>query len=51
VRDQPKIADGASKLLQDVFRESRNPSRLVVGVANLPLGTPIALELIFEVTE
>jgi enamine deaminase RidA (YjgF/YER057c/UK114 family) len=51
VRDQPKVADGASKLLQDVFGESRNPSRLVVGVASLPLGTPIALELIFEVTE
>jgi enamine deaminase RidA (YjgF/YER057c/UK114 family) len=50
-RDQPKVADGASKLLQDVFGKERNPSRLVVGVASLPLGTPIALELIFEVTE
>jgi enamine deaminase RidA (YjgF/YER057c/UK114 family) len=51
VRDQPKVADGASKLLQDVFGEDKNPSRLVVGVASLPLGTPVALELIFEVTE
>jgi enamine deaminase RidA (YjgF/YER057c/UK114 family) len=51
VRDQPKVADGASKLLQDVFGENKNPSRLVVGVASLPLGTPIALELIFEVTD
>jgi len=49
VRDQPKVADGASELLQDVFGKHRNPSRLVVGVASLPLGTPIALELIFEV--
>jgi enamine deaminase RidA (YjgF/YER057c/UK114 family) len=51
VRDQPKVADGASKLLQDVFGENKNPSRLVVGVASLPLGTLIALELIFEVTD
>lgn len=51
VRDQPKVADGASKLLQDVFGDNKNPSRLVVGVASLPLGTPVALELIFEVME
>ena len=51
VRDQPKVADGASKLLQDVFGENKSPSRLVVGVASLPLGTPVALELIFEVME
>src|SRR5579864_1628937 len=41
VRDQPKIADGASELLQDVFGKDKNPSRLVYGVASLPLGTPI----------
>lgn len=51
VRDQPKVADGASELLQDVFGKDKNPSRLVVGVASLPLGTPVALELIFEVRE
>jgi enamine deaminase RidA (YjgF/YER057c/UK114 family) len=49
VRDQPKVADGASELLQDVFGRDKNPSRLVVGVASLPLGTPVALEIIFEV--
>src|ERR1700723_538303 len=51
VRDQPKVADGASELLQDVFGKDKNPSRLVYGVASLPLGTPVALELIFEVTD
>jgi enamine deaminase RidA (YjgF/YER057c/UK114 family) len=51
VRDQPKVADGASELLQDVFGKEKNPSRLVVGVASLPLGAPVALEIIFEVTE
>ncbi|MGB6399752.1 MAG: RidA family protein, partial [Bradyrhizobium sp.] len=29
VRDQPKVADGASELLQDVFGKDKNPSRLV----------------------
>jgi len=41
VRDQPKVADGASELLQDVFGKEKNPCRLVYGVASLPLGTPV----------
>jgi enamine deaminase RidA (YjgF/YER057c/UK114 family) len=49
VRDQPKIADAASDLLQDVFGKEKNPCRLVYGVASLPLGTPVELEVIFEV--
>ncbi len=50
VRDQPKVADGASDLLQDVFGKDKNPSRLVYGVASLPLGTPVELDVIFEVS-
>jgi enamine deaminase RidA (YjgF/YER057c/UK114 family) len=50
VRDHPRIADAASELLQDVFGKEKNPSRLVYGVASLPLGTPVELEIIFEVT-
>ena len=50
VREHPRIADGASDLLQDVFGAGKNPSRLVYGVASLPLGTPVELEIIFEVT-
>jgi enamine deaminase RidA (YjgF/YER057c/UK114 family) len=49
VREQPKVADGASQLLEGVFGKDKNPSRLVFGVASLPLGTPVELELIFEV--
>jgi enamine deaminase RidA (YjgF/YER057c/UK114 family) len=48
-RDHPRVADGASELLQDVFGREKNPSRLVYGVASLPLGTPVELEVIFEV--
>ncbi len=49
VRDQPKVADGASELLQDIFGKEKNPTRLVYGVASLPLGAPVELEIIFEV--
>src|SRR3954469_20020491 len=49
VRDQPKVADAASDLLQEVFGKDRSPCRLVYGVASLPLGTPVELEVIFEV--
>jgi enamine deaminase RidA (YjgF/YER057c/UK114 family) len=50
VRDQPKVADAASDLLERVFGKDKNPCRLVYGVASLPLGTPVELEIIFEVT-
>jgi enamine deaminase RidA (YjgF/YER057c/UK114 family) len=49
VREQPKVADAASELLQDVFGRDKTPCRLVYGVASLPLGTPVELEVIFEV--
>ena len=49
IRNQPKVADAASDLLQDVFGRDKNPCRLVYGVASLPLGTPVELEVIFEV--
>jgi len=49
VKDQPKVADGASELLQLIFGKEKNPSRLVYGVASLPLGASVELELIFEV--
>ena len=48
-RNHPKVADGASELLQEIFGADKNPSRLVIGVASLPLGAAVELELIFEV--
>jgi len=47
--EHPKVADAASELLRDVFGEETLPSRLIFGVASLPLGSPIELEVIFEV--
>ncbi len=49
VREQPKVADAASELLQDVFGKDKNPCPLVYGVASLPLGTAVELEVMFEV--
>ena len=48
-KDHPKVADAASELLRDVFGEETISSRLIFGVASLPLGSPVELEVIFEV--
>jgi len=49
--DQPRVADAVSDLFRDVFGSEKIPVRLVIGVASLPLGMPIELEVIFEVKE
>jgi len=46
---QPKVVDGASVLLCEVFGERGVHSRAAVGVASLPLGCPVELEMIAEV--
>jgi enamine deaminase RidA (YjgF/YER057c/UK114 family) len=51
VRDQPKVADAASELLEQIFGKERNPCRLVYGVSSLPLGACVELELILEVMQ
>jgi enamine deaminase RidA (YjgF/YER057c/UK114 family) len=48
--DHPKVADAASELLRDVFGPDKKSCRLVYGVASLPLGTPVELDVIFEVS-
>ena len=49
--DQPRVADGVSDLFRDVFGIEKLSVRQVTGVASLPLGMPIELEVIFEVAE
>jgi enamine deaminase RidA (YjgF/YER057c/UK114 family) len=48
-RDHPKVADGASELLVKVFGAGMLSGRIVLGVASLPLGMPIEIELVFEI--
>jgi enamine deaminase RidA (YjgF/YER057c/UK114 family) len=47
--DQPRVADAVSDLFRDVFGIEKTSVRLVIGVASLPLGLPIELDVIFEV--
>ena len=49
--DQPRVADAASDLFRDVFGADKLAVRLVIGVASLPLGLPVELEVIFEVAD
>lgn len=49
--DQPRVADAVSDLFRDVFGADKLPVRMVIGVASLPLGMPVELEVIFEVAE
>jgi enamine deaminase RidA (YjgF/YER057c/UK114 family) len=49
--DQPKVADGASNLFASVFDAKGISARLVIGVASLPLGVPIELDVIAEVAD
>jgi enamine deaminase RidA (YjgF/YER057c/UK114 family) len=44
--EQPKIANGASDLLVEVFGEPGKHARAAVGVVELPLGAPVEVALI-----
>ena len=46
---QPGVVNGASELLGDVFGEAGRHARSAVGVAELPLGAPVEVELVVEV--
>jgi enamine deaminase RidA (YjgF/YER057c/UK114 family) len=47
--DQPRVADAVSDLFRDIFGTDKLAVRSVIGVASLPLGMPIELEVTFEV--
>jgi enamine deaminase RidA (YjgF/YER057c/UK114 family) len=47
--DQPKVANGASDLLVEVFGEAGRHARAAVGVSELPLGSPVEVEMIAEI--
>ncbi len=49
--DHPKVADGASDLFASVFGERGISARIVIGVASLPLGVPVEVEVIAEVAD
>jgi enamine deaminase RidA (YjgF/YER057c/UK114 family) len=49
--DEPRVADAVSDLFRDIFGSHGIAVRSVIGVASLPLGVPVELEVTFEVAE
>jgi enamine deaminase RidA (YjgF/YER057c/UK114 family) len=47
--DQPKVANGASELMQQVFGEAGRHARSAVGVPVLPLGVAVEIDAIVAV--
>ena len=47
--DQPKVANGASELMQQVFGDAGKHARSAVGVAALPLGVAVEVDAIVAV--
>jgi enamine deaminase RidA (YjgF/YER057c/UK114 family) len=45
---QPKVIDGASSLFGEVFGDDGRHARSAVGVAALPLGSPVEVEAMFQ---
>jgi enamine deaminase RidA (YjgF/YER057c/UK114 family) len=47
--DQPKVINGFSDLMVEVFGENGRHARSAVGMAELPSGIPVEIEMILEV--
>ena len=49
--EQPKVLDGASEFLVEIFGEKGKHARLAIGVAELPVNAPIELEMIVQIEQ
>ena len=47
---QPAVVNGASDLLVRIFDDAGRHARVAIGAAELPLNSPIELELIFQIS-
>ena len=47
--DQPKVMNGASHLLGEIFGDAGRHARRAVGTNTLPLNAPVELELLVEI--
>jgi enamine deaminase RidA (YjgF/YER057c/UK114 family) len=47
---QPRVANGASDLMAEVFGDAGRHARTSVGVPDLPLGVPVEVEVVAEVS-
>ncbi len=48
---QPAVVNGSSELLGEIFGDAGKHARAAVGVAELPLGAPVEVDLIVEIGE
>jgi enamine deaminase RidA (YjgF/YER057c/UK114 family) len=46
---QPAVLDGASEVLLAAFGDAGRHARTAVGVASLPMGAPVEVEIVLEV--
>ncbi|MBL4792345.1 RidA family protein [Citromicrobium bathyomarinum] len=49
--DQPKVANGASELMFDIFGEAGRHARAAVGVPALPLGVAVEIDAVIALTD
>ncbi len=49
--DTPKVANGASDLLVELYGEAGQHARSAVGMATLPSGMPVEIEMVVEVED
>jgi enamine deaminase RidA (YjgF/YER057c/UK114 family) len=47
--EHPKVINGASDLLIDIFGEKGKHTRVAIGVNSLPLGSPIEIDFIIQI--
>lgn len=47
--EQPKVINGASALLEQIFGEAGKHARAAIGVAELPFGAPVEIEMVVEI--
>ena len=47
--EQPKVIDGASELLIKLFKENGHHARTATGVAQLPFGASVQLDIVFQI--
>ena len=50
-KDQPKVGNGASELMQDVFGEAGRHARAAVGAPALPMGVAVEVDAVVKIRD
>jgi enamine deaminase RidA (YjgF/YER057c/UK114 family) len=49
--DQPKVVNGASELLLEIFGDAGKHARCALGTSNLPANIPVEIEMVVEMRD